>query len=85
MRATIISDDSTVGVDGVFHVVDCSTLPADVHAVQWYETAGEVEYKSVGGVKPPNEAITDFSPYQPLIDLWQIEQDKPPPDPSIPP
>ena len=77
MRATIIVDDNTVYVDGKYRSVDCSPLIADgTHAVQWYEDIGELEFRTVDNVRPPNRQITDFSPYQPYIELWQVENAK---------
>jgi hypothetical protein len=85
MRVTIISDDSLVLVDGVPFTVDCSALLPEIHAVQWDGAAGEIEFKAVDGHKRPNEPIEDIAPFQPLIDLWTIERDKPPLSPSGPP
>lgn len=75
MRATIIRDDNAVTVDGVrFEVGAVALLAADIHAIQWDGVRGEIEYAYVTcahcgvGSKKPNEAITDFSPYQPLLD-----------------
>jgi hypothetical protein len=76
MKITIIRGDGTVYVDGVPRTVDCSSLPADLHAVQWDGTAGEIEYASVrcagcGGVsRKANQPITDMTPYQPQVDAW---------------
>ncbi len=45
MRLTIIKDDKTVIKDLVpVTVTDVSYIPANVHAVQWYDSKGEVEY-----------------------------------------
>jgi hypothetical protein len=60
MRLTIIPIDSFVAVDGdsSHRPLDLSTcgIPQNVHALQWYETEGEIEYD--GKPKPPNEEIT---------------------------
>jgi hypothetical protein len=74
MRATIVVDDNMVLVDGKAQRVDCSPLIADnVHAVQWHDSVGEVEYRAdpETGDRAPNQRITDFSPYQPYVDLWE--------------
>lgn len=66
MRATIIADDKAVYVDGfVLWPIDLTGLSSDIHAVQWYDTWGEVEYRL--GAKP-NARITDLSPYQVFVD-----------------
>jgi hypothetical protein len=73
MRLTIIKSDGTVIVDG--HAIigmDLSFLPKNVHAVQWYDTYGEVEIKNEYGKVVENIAITSIEPYQQAIDLWQI-------------
>jgi len=56
MRITIIPDDTFVSIDedGLFGVdlswipkfTGESGVPTDVHALQWYDTYGEVELKS---------------------------------------
>lgn len=61
MRLTIIPDDKKVGIDGVFFAnLDLSTcgIPENIHALQWYETEGEVEFS--GKPKPLNEEITEL-------------------------
>lgn len=78
MRVTIISDDGYVYIEGQAEIVDLSSLDEDIHAVQWYGTRGEVEYKTdyIENTRKPNEIITDIAPYQHLIDLWMIEAQK---------
>lgn len=45
MKLTIIRDMGLVHVDGRGHdEVDVSAVPEDVHAVQWHETEGQIEY-----------------------------------------
>lgn len=56
MKLTIIRDMGLVHVDGRGHdELDLSSVPADVHAVQWDGSNGEIEYVSND---VPNEAIT---------------------------
>ena len=75
MRLTITADDKRVCVDGVCYD-DCNMtlLDSAIHAVQWYEQYGEIEYKPVfqdGQItKPQNEIITDVTPYQWAVDAW---------------
>jgi hypothetical protein len=49
MRLTIIPADGSVGENGVFYnnlnLSSCN-IPADVHALQWDDTAGWIEYNS---------------------------------------
>lgn len=73
MRVTIIPVDSSVSVDGVgFGGLDLSFMAPSVHAVQWYETHGDVEIKDpVTGRMVANEHITSFDAYQPAVTAWQ--------------
>ena len=73
MRLTIIPIDGSVSVDGVgFGGLDLSFMDASVHAVQWYETHGEIERKDpVTGRMIANEVITSIDAFQPAIDVWQ--------------
>jgi hypothetical protein len=70
MRVTIIANDAAVYVDGLaLWPIDLTGLSSDIHAVQWYDTHGEVEYRpDANGQRLPNAAITDLSPYQVFID-----------------
>lgn len=73
MRVTIIPVDGSVSVDGKgFGGLDLSFMDASVHAVQWYETHGEIEVKDpVTGRMVANEVITSIDAFQPAINLWQ--------------
>jgi hypothetical protein len=73
MRATIVVDDNLMLIDGVPQQIDCSPLiTQNIHAVQWYDTFGEEEFRSdpATGHRDLNNRITDFSPYQPYVDAW---------------
>lgn len=55
MKLTIVPDDRLVGIDSIFYYdiqQDLSWIPSNVHAVHWYDTWGEVEYRDHG---PGNE------------------------------
>jgi hypothetical protein len=73
MRVTIIPIDGSVSVDGKgFGGLDLSFMDASIHAVQWYETHGEIEVKNpVTGRMVANEVITSIDAFQPAIDVWQ--------------
>jgi len=69
MRVTIIPSDNVVIVDGEAKTPIDLSFMKDVHAVQWYETWGEVE--RVGeNHQHTNERITSLAPYQQALDLW---------------
>ena len=67
MRMTMIADDNLVIVDGMGRKVPnlSELIDPSVHAMQWYETWGEVEFRSIDPdgdgpelpYKPPNEKI----------------------------
>ena len=65
-RITIIPSDNFVAVDGVSRpaLLDFSTcgIPADVHALQWYDTVGEIEFDPPTPVspKPQNQQINEL-------------------------
>ena len=75
MKLTIIADDSAVGINGVFYApINLAQLDPTIHAVQWYEEYGEIEYKTrfENGilVRPANVLITNVTPYQFAVDAW---------------
>lgn len=73
MRLTIIRNDGFVSVNNEgFSDLDLSFMDSDIHAVQWYETEGEVERRDTRGRITANEEITSIEPFQPALDLWQV-------------
>lgn len=83
MRVTIIPADRMVMVDGEVRAPLAFVIDPAIHAVQWYDDRGEVEFvaTSAGG-KPPNAGITDMAPFQAALDAWQAwtpAGDPPPP------
>jgi hypothetical protein len=80
MRVTIIAVENRVNVEGYSEPVDCSALDEDINVIQWHGTVGEIEFKTnyVENTRRPNESITDFSPYQPLVAVWEASAKKEP-------
>jgi hypothetical protein len=76
VRLTIIPSDSAVYVDGISCIglnLNGCQIPNDVHALQWYETHGEIEYKDI---LVPNEQITNLPNWAvACVDLWNAEQE----------
>lgn len=62
MRITVLNDDNALGLDGVFYSgLDFSTVPDNIHALQWNGTKGEIEfYEDDEGEKMPNQKITEL-------------------------
>jgi len=82
MNLTIVVADNAVTKDGVGHGgLDLSTcsIPADVWALQWAGTSGEVEYKG----QAPNELIDELPSWATAVEaVWQSAQDNVQPDPE---
>ena len=80
MRITIIPSDKTIGIDGDFLLSiqqDISWVPENIHAFQWYNTWGEVEYTD----DSPNERIEELGIYQQAVidfnnELKRIEDEQ---------
>jgi hypothetical protein len=57
MRLTIIPSDKAVYKDGVsYFPLDMSSVPLDVHALQWVDVDGWIEFKD----EKPNQNITEL-------------------------
>jgi hypothetical protein len=78
MRVTILPDDNSVSVDGEsYGGLDLSFMDVTIHAVQWYDTYGEIERKDpVTKKMTSNEEIISFDQFQQAITLWQVEKDR---------
>lgn len=76
MRVSVVKSDKFVVVDGkAYGNLDMSSVPADVVAMQWYGTYGELEHAEVDGVKPPNTRVTSMDNFLPLVNAWQVAAD----------
>lgn len=64
MRLTIVPSDKKIGVDELFFGdldLSACAIPTNVHALQWYETEGEVEFiNNPDRTKPQNELISEL-------------------------
>ena len=64
MRVTVIPEDKWIRKDDVSaHLPEWNFNDPDIHAIQWYEDHGEIEWKN----PQRNESITDDSILQPYI------------------
>lgn len=76
MKLTIIPSDKAVYKDGLSYLdLDLSTanIPSDVHALQWDNNAGWIEYKN--HVKP-NETISALPQWaNDAVTVWQQAYD----------
>lgn len=79
MRLTIIPSDGFVNVDGnpKFQPLDLSgcNIPLDVHALQWYDTRGWIEFNDSTDPfqpKPQNENISILPEWANLcVQVWE--------------
>lgn len=78
MRVTVIPEDNLIGIDGVFRSVDLSGMPSDMHAIQWNNSEGHIEYTD----QRPNSRIQSFSVLEPYVALWNAAGSAPDPDPD---
>jgi hypothetical protein len=79
MRLTIIPSDNYVAVntDNSHQPLDLSScgIPSDVHALQWYDTRGWVEFSDDNDPftpKPANQDITELPEWATnCVQVWQ--------------
>jgi hypothetical protein len=71
MNITIVKEDKVVMIDGEGMNFDFD-LPTNVWAIQWNGSTGEIEFND----GTPNEAITDFTAYQSLVDGHATEKQR---------
>ena len=70
MRLSIIPDDKMVVLNGIGFCVEFEYDPA-IHAVQWDESSGHIEYKN-GTIKQ----IDSVNEFQSIIDLYEQVKEK---------
>lgn len=74
MRLTIVPADRFISIDdeGIWiYNEDLSWIPENIHAVQWYDTWGEIEYKDH---MPANEIINELGIFQQAIVTHENEK-----------
>jgi len=72
MRLTIIPSDKAIGINGEFISnigEDLSWVPSNIHAVQWYDTWGEIEYNDGS----PNEKIEELGIFSQASETFENE------------
>ena len=74
MRITIIPIDTFCAVDGIGFVgIDMTSVPKDVHAVQWFGTWGEQEILDLKtGRIDRNENIDNLDAYQAVLNSYWL-------------
>ena len=77
MKLSIIPSDGTVCKDGVCHIkLNLEGIPSNVHALQWYDSYGEIEFPSVFDgtkiTKQQNKIITELPSWaNSTLDKWE--------------
>ena len=66
MRVTVIFPDNTVYVDGVHRQVALPSHDLNWHALQWYDTYGDVEVKVGASI-----LVEDFAVVAPFVQAWE--------------
>lgn len=83
MKLTIVVPDSAVYVNGEnrfdLDLTSCA-IPSDVHALQWNETAGWIEFNmNPDGTKHMNESISALPDWaNACVLVWEQTPPKPP-------
>ena len=76
MRVIITPENGFVSVDNEgYSGLDLTFMASDIHALQWYETEGELEIQDARGRMVENRPIDSLEPYQPALDAWQAAKD----------
>lgn len=84
MKIAIVKDDSAVGVDGVFRVVDLSDLDDTIQTFQFNTVLGRGRIWFKAETNKGQADVSDLLPYQKYIDRWVAAAPiVPPPFPSV--
>jgi hypothetical protein len=80
MRVTIIPTDGFVSIDNIgFSEIDLSFIPNEIHAIQWYDTFGEIEYKDEFGRITRNEellSLDELTYFDQAYAAWEVAKQK---------
>ena len=59
---TVIKSDAQIYIDGIAPAADCdmSGLPSDLHALQWDESNGHIEYTDVLKLNLPITSVEEI-------------------------
>jgi hypothetical protein len=84
MKLTIIPSDKSVGVDGKFYLnldLNLCNVPNDIHALQWKDTSGWIEFEDLR----PNEDINELPAWVSCcLEKWtEANTPKPPNPPTV--
>lgn len=80
MRLTIIPSDALVSVDNYFFTdLDLSScnIPSNIHALQWYEVEGELEFvDNPDRSKPQNQLVSEIPTWgSECVAVWRAHKE----------
>lgn len=77
-RITVVKGDGLIIVDKEgYNGIDLSFLDANIHAIQWYDTWGEIERKDERNRHLPNEEITSLGVLEEfLMAAWRAKKEE---------
>jgi hypothetical protein len=77
-RITVVKGDGLIIVDKEgYNGIDLSFLDPNIHAIQWYDTWGEIERKDERNRHLPNEEITSLGSLEsPIMAAWQAKKEE---------
>jgi hypothetical protein len=84
MKLTIIPGDGSVGEDGKFYInldLKSCNIPDNVHALQWQDTVGWIEFNT----PIENQPITELPSWANCCMVKWDEANNPPPPVPVPP
>ena len=75
MKITIIPIDKHIRIDdnSLSQIKeDMTRIPTNIHALQWYDTFGEIEYND----GTPNEIIEELGIYEQSLETFDVEKQR---------
>lgn len=75
IQVTVVPSDKLIIVDGEALIFDWESIEENIHAIQYRNGSGHIEYKD----NSPNMSISneDYeTKVKPYVDLWQIEKNR---------
>ena len=76
MRITVVPSDKRVTIDGKgYEDINLSSFDPSIHAIQWYDTYGEIEIKDDRGRIVENRVIDSFEEFAFVVTLWEAAKE----------
>jgi hypothetical protein len=75
MRLTVIFEDRTIGIDGLFYQFETIEADPNYTAIQWYEDHGTIEVNAGDRIW-----LDSIEILKPFINQWAERHSSPPPE-----